>query len=115
MVLRLTDWINNIGLRSLLSVQGAWSFWYLPGSPSFHVKWTGVAETVGGMGCILAGLELPFLPEWLLPASAFGLFLLTVAVTPANVCLWTHRVSPLRRKSRIRLVISPGNFTHLIV
>jgi uncharacterized membrane protein len=76
-------------------MQGAWGFWYLPGSPSFHVNWTGVAEIAGGVGTAVGALHLPFLPEWLLPASAFGLFLLTVAVSPSNMYMWTHNAAPL--------------------
>lgn len=34
--------------------------------------------------------HFPGLPDWLLPASAFGLFLLTAVVTPANMYMWTH-------------------------
>ena len=71
-------------------VQGAWGFWYLPGTPSFHVYWTGVAEVLGGVGVTLGATHLPFVPDWLLPASGFGLFLLTAVVTPANLYMWTH-------------------------
>jgi uncharacterized membrane protein len=81
-------------------VQGAWGFWYLPGSPSFHVNWTGVAEIAGGVGCTLGALDLPFLPNWLLPASAFGLFLLTVVVSPSNMYMWTHNASPLTEEEQ---------------
>jgi uncharacterized membrane protein len=71
-------------------VQGAWGFWYLPGTPSFHVYWTGVAEVLGGVGMAVGAAHLSFLPDWLLPASAFGLFLLTAAVTPSNMYMWSH-------------------------
>jgi uncharacterized membrane protein len=81
-------------------VQGAWGFWYLPGSPSFHVNWTGVAEIAGGVGCTLGALDLSVLPEWLLPASAFGLFLLTVVVSPSNMYMWTHNASPLTEEEQ---------------
>lgn len=62
----------------------------LPGSPSFHVWWTGVAEILGGVGIVLGALDLPFTPDWLLPASSFGLFLLVTVVSPANMYMWTH-------------------------
>jgi uncharacterized membrane protein len=71
-------------------MQGTWGFWYLPGTPSFHIYWTGVAEILGGVGVILGGLGIPGLPDWLLPASAWGLFLLVVCVSPSNMYMWTH-------------------------
>jgi uncharacterized membrane protein len=77
------------------ALQGAWGFWYLPGDPSFHVYWTGVAEVLGGVGCALGALNLSFVPEWVLPASTFGLFLLTTVVSPSNVYMWTHNAAPL--------------------
>ena len=84
-------------------MQGAWGFWYLPGSPSFHVNWTGVAEILGGLGCVAGALELPGTPDWLLPASAFGLFLLTVVVSPSNMYMWTHNASPLTEEQQDEL------------
>ena len=74
-------------------LQGAWGFWYLPGDPSFHVNWTGVAEIAGGVGCVLGSQNIG--PDWLLPASAFGLFLLTAVVSPSNIYMWTHNAAPL--------------------
>ena len=72
--------------------QGAWGVWRLPGTPRFHVAWTGVAEVAGGLG-LLSGAYLawlPAVPEWLESASALGLIALTVAVTPANTYMFTH-------------------------
>ena len=71
--------------------RGAWGFWYLPGSASFHVNWTGVAEIAGGAGVLLGALPpvASALPS-LGPSAAFGLYLLTWAVTPANVYMFTH-------------------------
>lgn len=71
-------------------VQGAWGFWYLPGSPSFHVNWTGVAEVAGGLGLVLGALHLDFLPAWLESAAAGGLCALTAVVSPSNMYMWTH-------------------------
>lgn len=71
-------------------MQGAWGLWYLPGSPSFHVNWTGVAEIAGSAGLVLGSLHLDGLPGWLAPASALGLCLLTFVVTPSNMYMWTH-------------------------
>ena len=35
---------------------GTWGCWFLPGSPDFHVAWTGVAELLGGFGLLLGCL-----------------------------------------------------------
>ncbi|CAJ1329616.1 unnamed protein product, partial [Effrenium voratum] len=80
--------------------QGTWGFWYLPGSASFHVAWTGVAEIAGGAGLFLGALllaaagafswEVPKAVRQLHAAAALGLFGLTWAVTPANVYMYTH-------------------------
>ena len=37
--------------------QGSWGIWYLPGSPQFHVLWTGVAEIVLGLTLLIGGLN----------------------------------------------------------
>ena len=82
------------GFVSMMPHKGAWGFWNLPGSASFHVNWTGVAEILGGFGLICGSLPFGLTPDfcesWLTPASAAGLFLLTVVVTPANTYMWTH-------------------------
>ena len=78
--------------------RGTWGLWYLPGSKEFHVQWTGVAEILGGMGLLVGGLldvlniGSPHLlsPVGLTSDSAAALFLLTVAVTPANIYMYTH-------------------------
>lgn len=44
------------GFCNIYPGRGAWGFWYLPGTASFHVKWTGVAEIAGGVGLALGGL-----------------------------------------------------------
>ena len=36
--------------RAIYPPIGTWGFWFLPGSSSFHVAWTGVAELAGGGG-----------------------------------------------------------------
>ena len=70
---------------------GAWGFWNLPGSPSFHVNWTGVAELAGGAGVLLGAVpQIADAAPWLGPAAAAGLFALSVAVYPANVYMYTH-------------------------
>jgi uncharacterized membrane protein len=81
--------------------KGAWGVWYLPGSPSFHVQWTGIAEILGGVGLIIGGLYDAFMPVFgtmpnvITPAgieseAAAGLLLLTAVVTPANIFMYTH-------------------------
>ena len=68
--------------------RGAWGLWYLPGSASFHVNWTGVAEIAGGLGVLLGATSLA--PQWLEASAALGLYALTWAVTPANIYMFTH-------------------------
>lgn len=76
--------------------QGAWGFWYLPGSPEFHVEWTGYAELLGGIWLLVGGLSnlgLFSLPVSLGPVMQDGaraLLYLTIAVTPANIYMLTH-------------------------
>lgn len=69
--------------------RGAWGVWYLPGTSSFHVKWTGIAELAGGVGLALGGLGLGE-ELGLERAAAAGLFALVLAVTPANIYMFTH-------------------------
>eukprot|EP00560_Eucampia_antarctica_P001924 CAMPEP_0197833018 /NCGR_PEP_ID=MMETSP1437-20131217/17290_1 /TAXON_ID=49252 ORGANISM="Eucampia antarctica, Strain CCMP1452" /NCGR_SAMPLE_ID=MMETSP1437 /ASSEMBLY_ACC=CAM_ASM_001096 /LENGTH=290 /DNA_ID=CAMNT_0043436747 /DNA_START=19 /DNA_END=891 /DNA_ORIENTATION=+ len=79
----------------------AWGIWYLPGSPEFHVKWTGVAEALGGLGLCIGGALDAFAPvsftspnilseAGILSDSAAALLILTVAITPANIFMYTH-------------------------
>lgn len=70
--------------------RGAWGVWQLPGSASFHVYWTGVAEILGGLGLLLAVVPFIEFPVWLGPLAASGLFALTLAITPSNVYCATH-------------------------
>lgn len=78
---------------------GTWGIWYLPGSASFHVAWTGVAECLGGSGLLISGVRAifdqndddeTFLLKLIQPLSALLLFVLTLAVTPANIFMYTH-------------------------
>ena len=81
--------------------KGAWGIWYLPGSAKFHVQWTGVAEILGGVGLLIGGAIDAFSPVYdsspnlisdagLESDCAALLFLLTIAVTPANIYMYTH-------------------------
>ncbi|KAG2451891.1 hypothetical protein HYH02_003666 [Chlamydomonas schloesseri] len=81
------------GIASMYPKPGAWGLWHLPGSASFHTNWTGVAEVAGALGLALGAAAIPALqalyPQ-LQAVSAAGLFLLTIAVSPANVYMFTH-------------------------
>lgn len=86
--------------RDIYPPQGTWGLWYLPGSASFHVAWTGVVETLCGGSLLLSAARLQLIGDTdddenvvfkLLPAfSAATLLLLTLAVTPANIYMFTH-------------------------
>ena len=75
---------------------GTWGgLWNVP-TPSignlsaeeFHVLWSGVAEVGGGLLLILSALNIiDFIPP-AVPGAL--LFLLTVAVTPSNIYMFTH-------------------------
>ena len=78
--------------ESMMPPQGAWGgLWALPGSETFHVQWTGVAEALGGLALLLS-LLYPVSETVPLrrPAAALSLFWLVVAVTPANLFMATH-------------------------
>lgn len=82
------------GFVAMMPHDGAWGIWRLPGSKSFHVNWTGVAEILGGAGLMLGSLPFNLTPEALqpilTPASAACLAGLSMAVYPANLYMWTH-------------------------
>mmetsp|Transcript_26994 Transcript_26994/g.43238 ORF Transcript_26994/g.43238 Transcript_26994/m.43238 type:complete len:296 (+) Transcript_26994:77-964(+) len=95
------------GFLDMFPHKGAWGFFNIPGSPSFHVTWTGVAEVLGGVGIASALLPLDT-PDWITPAAAWGMFLLTLAVTPANTYMWSHNApGPLPEDADESMAVLP--------
>jgi len=78
---------------NILPYKGAWGIWYVPGSPQFHVKWTGIAEVMSGVGLVLGSLmdlQGPYTSAGLLSDCAMYLCFLTVGMTFANIFMLTH-------------------------
>mmetsp|Transcript_5512 Transcript_5512/g.14952 ORF Transcript_5512/g.14952 Transcript_5512/m.14952 type:complete len:280 (-) Transcript_5512:655-1494(-) len=97
----ITHFTLGEAYENIMPQKGAWGIWYLPGSAKFHVAWTGVAEILGGAGLLAGGIIDAFFPVYfdspnllstagLMSDSAACLFLLTIAVTPANIYMYTH-------------------------
>mmetsp|Transcript_20660 Transcript_20660/g.51311 ORF Transcript_20660/g.51311 Transcript_20660/m.51311 type:complete len:278 (-) Transcript_20660:169-1002(-) len=84
--------------ENIVPTKGSWGVWNIPGSKKFHVAWTGVAELAGGLGLLGGGLSSIFGDSTLAPLTSAGLesdaaaalFVLTLAVTPANIFMYTH-------------------------
>jgi uncharacterized membrane protein len=90
--------------ENIYPAPASWGIWYLPGSKEFHVAWTGVAEILGGIGLFLGGIIdfsnknssgsgstlTLFTDAGITSDCAILLFLLTWAVTPANIYMYTH-------------------------
>ena len=91
---------NAGAFQDIYPPTGTWGIWYLPGSPAFHVAWTGVVKILGAMGLLFGGLRDVFgsdddtnentLINFIKPISASVLFVLTILVTPANIYMFTH-------------------------
>lgn len=87
-----THFTNNKDYIAIMPPRGTWGFFELPypdnkvySYEAFHVAWTGIAEVLGGVGLLSGSVGLVD-PS---PVAAL-LFALTVAVTPANVYMFTH-------------------------
>jgi len=84
------------GFSNITPPNGTWGFWWTPFSTKFNVQWTGVAEVFGGLWLLLGalapvlGIALPAALGPMLSDGALTLWLLTLAVTPANIYALTH-------------------------
>jgi len=83
--------------EAIVPPPGTWGLWVVPGSASFHVQWTGVCEALGGLGVLLGALGDALNDPLsggralaLRQISASALFVLMVAVFPANIYQYTH-------------------------
>lgn len=87
--------------QNIFPYQGAWGIWYIPGSAAFHVRWTGIAESLGGLWLLAAYVssifdfsihdETSMISAILSPSSpALALMLLVLLMTPANIFSFTH-------------------------
>ena len=84
------------GFENITPPDGTWGFFYTPFSPRTNVYWTGVVEVFGGAwmlfgaGAAAAGVNLPAALGPVVSDAALTLWLLTWAVTPANIYALTH-------------------------
>ena len=101
MVAGITHFTNEKDYVNIYPSIGTWGIWYLPGNAKFHVLWTGIVEFICGLGLFVGGAIDSFAPVYynspnvlsnagLLSDSATLLFFLTIAVTPANIYMYTH-------------------------
>jgi uncharacterized membrane protein len=100
MLAGIAHFVIDKEFMNIVPPNGTWGFWFVPGGKRFHVYWTGVAEfilgsllSVGGISQFF-GVALPSIffinANELVSASSFGLLVLTIMMTPANIYMYTH-------------------------
>jgi uncharacterized membrane protein len=92
----ISHFTNKQDYCSIVPPPGTWGFFSLPYSKeigldyaTFHVSWTGFVEILGGCSLLVSGLGIGPIP---IEVSSMLLLLLTIAVSPANVYMFTHDV-----------------------